>query len=111
MQNVTLRYGGATGTRHPLRVADEYLAVRTRSRLPVQRAQLSGSARSLLARFDPVVDFHEAGVQLYRCRSRTVAHTVRDPVIALFPELPPERDADYRCHPAFPTTRPRRRKY
>lgn len=100
MRQVVVHFGGAGGSRHPLRIADEYLAVRTHRRLSLRRSRLGSAARAALAGFELVTEFHEAGVQLFRCRARARRPALRDQARRLL-----RREEDVRfagrvlCHP------------
>lgn len=81
---VTYRYEGKTGRRYTLDTSDEHIAVRTRNReaiaeaRPFEVAPLSAAARNLLAEFELVAAFREAGVEVLRSRRRRNSRALRD---------------------------------
>ncbi len=64
MNEVSVRYGGRSGTVYRLRISDALLVVRTKSRLSLPEAPLAGPSRQTLGDFRPVVAFSEHGVEV-----------------------------------------------
>lgn len=77
-QKLTYRYGGRKGRAHRLVDDDSMLVVRSRSRRPILRAVVDAKARDLLAQFEPIVRFREAGVEVFRARTTRGRKALRD---------------------------------
>lgn len=67
MVDYTVNYGGA---RVKLRVSDEYVVVRTKKRLPLSRTTMSKRSHLQLAPLERVVNYEDAGVEVYRVDGR-----------------------------------------
>ena len=69
MAMVRVQFGGLQGRTVELETNEDLVAVRTRDKGPVAEATLSGKARRLLDRLEPVVQFPNAGVEVFHVRS------------------------------------------
>ncbi|MGH7731196.1 MAG: S8 family serine peptidase [Candidatus Eiseniibacteriota bacterium] len=72
------RFGGRRGRPLALELDDQLIVVRTRSRLPLRAARLGPRARRVLAELEPVVRFHDAGVDVLRVPSARRRAAARD---------------------------------
>lgn len=63
---VTYRYGGRAGRQYALKLADDYIVVRTRSRRSLDSSLESKKGREVLADLEQVARFHHAGVEVFR---------------------------------------------
>src|SRR5438552_478739 len=63
-----VRYGGKTGRVLKLRRSDDIVAVRTRSRRALQEGPVRGPHTAVLNALDLLIDFPDAGVQIFRRR-------------------------------------------
>jgi len=77
------RYGGRKGRPHELELDDTLIVVRTHSRSPLREARMSPRARRALADLEPVVRFHDAGVEILRVSSARRRRAARDEGLAL----------------------------
>lgn len=81
-------YGGKKGKKLSLVESDEHIVIRTNSRSPLlskstfEVAEVSASARRLLAAFELEGRFDEVGVEVYRTKSRRGGTAARDGVRA-----------------------------
>ena len=81
MADYKVTYGGARGRSYKLSVSDDYVVVRTRKRIPLERTMLSPRARKQLGGLNCVARYEEAGVEVYRCPGRgKAARAVRNRV-------------------------------
>ena len=78
MTTVTYQYGGTNGKKNRLRIADDYLVIRTINRDTLSRTAVSAVAREALKDFELVYRFVEPGVELYRSRSERRRRALRD---------------------------------
>jgi len=80
MANATLnyRYGGKKGKKRQLVEDDGLLVVRTRSRRPLRRSSLGKPALALLEAFESVIQYEDAGVEVFRTRTPRGRAAVRD---------------------------------
>ncbi|MHC5114804.1 MAG: S8 family serine peptidase [Planctomycetota bacterium] len=67
----TVRYGGRSGAAQTLALADDLVVVRTKSRARLDASTLSRRARREVGPLDSVVRYHDAGVEVFRCRGAT----------------------------------------
>jgi subtilisin family serine protease len=75
---LTVQYGGKTGKKLLLAESREHVVVRTSNRSTLDSAPLSKSARELISRFQSVVSFPRAGVEIYRTSVPKGALALRD---------------------------------
>jgi subtilisin family serine protease len=75
---VTAYYGGRAGTALELDYSDEFVAVRTLRRSPLERTPLSRGARAVIADLAPVTRFSSAGVDVLHTGSGRDARRKRD---------------------------------
>ena len=66
MADVSLRYGGKTGSTFNFSTSDAFMVVRTRSRMALADAPLSGRSREVLSGFRPQATFREHGVAILK---------------------------------------------
>lgn len=78
---VSYRYGGRAGRQYALKLAEEYVVVRTRSRRSLDASLESKKGREVLAELEQVARFHHAGVEVFRygasCRTANARGAVR----------------------------------
>ncbi|TKB76288.1 MAG: peptidase S8, partial [Nitrospira sp.] len=78
---VSYRYRGRQGRPQRLGLAAEYVAVRTRSRRPLDASLDTIKGRTALAGLEPVLRFHHAGVEVFRygaaCRTAAARGALR----------------------------------
>jgi subtilisin-like proprotein convertase family protein len=75
---LSVRYGGRKGRVIRFTEASDLLVVRTASRNALEDVPLSAGSRRVLADFERIVHFREAGVELYRARTQPRARRLRD---------------------------------
>ena len=79
MATVTnVRFGGKKGKLFKLRMSDNIMVVRTRSRRTVRETQLSTAAREILSHFDSLFAIPEVGIEVLRCSARRAVRSSRD---------------------------------
>jgi subtilisin family serine protease len=76
------RYGGRRGRPHELELDPQLIVVRTHSRTPLRDARLGRRARQVLAGLEPVLRFHDAGVEILRLGPALRGRTARDAGLA-----------------------------
>lgn len=72
MARVQVQFGGRTGAIRALETNGDLVVVRTRDRRPLTEAPLSGASRQLLDRLEPVIQYREAGVEVFHVRDGSV---------------------------------------
>lgn len=79
----TFRYGGKKGRQYALVESDQLVAVRTRSRRPLDVSFLSSGARRMLDHLESALRFPEAGVEVFRVVLKRNRRALRDRARAL----------------------------
>lgn len=73
-----VKFGGKKAKPYRLRMSDDIMVVRTRSRRTVRGTQLSTRARDILSQFESVFTIPEVGVEVLRCGARRAVRSARD---------------------------------
>lgn len=74
----TVQYGGKKGRRLKLVESTDLVVVRTHSRQPISASALSRGAREVMSKFEPVLEFPSAGVEVMRMKAKRVTRSLRD---------------------------------
>jgi subtilisin family serine protease len=91
MPGVQVQFGGRDGKRFRLQTNEDLVVVRTHDKAPIADTRLSGAARRMVDRLEPVTRFDDAGVEVFHVRSGTRAD--RDKVRAALKQEPAIRFA------------------
>ncbi len=70
MANYSVTYGGKQGKPVRLALSDDYVVVRTRKRIPLERTRLSERSWKQIAPLKCVVCYEDAGVEVYKIQER-----------------------------------------